>query len=578
MSYAKTASNIPFASVPTSGGSTLNNTNTNLNGGNPYTISVVGTQATSTAITFPRAGADIPENTSTPSGTMYNNTNVIFNGNYEVLASPAPDPVLKTISYTKVNSDITSRVASGPVTNNSNAVYNGEYVVSDVTETTISYAKTSSNIEESDAFGIVYNKTNQDIFNGTFTLTDTPDYRTVEYSTGDLTYAKNFLLNPGFEAVVAGTTVLRTNLITNPTFETNITGWAGTNASVARSADQAKYGTHSALVSPSSNTGSVGFTVTLPTSGVYTFSAWVYCSENKNVKITGGSTVTLAEDTWTRISFTTGTLSGSQTFSIESADSTAPFYVDGVLLESGSVLLPYFDGSSTDELGWNYEWSGTASASTSTAKALSVGGKPMPNMYASLTGLSSVTSSAEIKRSGTYSAKVVPTSIGGAIGGGLADALPAGTYTSSAWVYVESAATIRIGTSGWMDEIVDYMDYSVPATTWTRVSLTYTHGAGEYRAISIANISSTATFYVDEVMVQEGSVLGSYFDGDTDANTTTWPVVYSWEGTPHNSVSIREVGGTLPAIGADLIMPYGQAARVNSKAQLQIQYRSGWIG
>ena len=79
-------------------------------------------------------------------------------------------------------------------------------------------------------------------------------------------------------------------------------------------------------------------------------------------------------------------------------------------------------------------------------------------------------------------------------------------------------------------------------------------------------------------MIQEGTSAGTYFDGDTDANTTTWPVVYSWAGTPHNSISIREVGGTLPAIGADLIMPYGQAARVNSKAQLQIQYRSGWIG
>jgi hypothetical protein len=509
---------------------------------------------------------------------MYNNTNVIFNGNYEVLSSPAPDPVLKTVAYSKVSSDITSRAASGAITNNSNAVYNGEYVISAATETTISYAKTNADIEESDAFGMVYNKTNTDIFNGTFTLTDTPDYRTVEYSTGDLTYAENFLLNPGFEAVTAGTTVLRTNLITNPSFESNITGWTGTNASIARSADQAKYGTHSALVSPSSNTGSVGFTVTLPASGVYTFSAWVYCSEAKNVKITGGTAVAITEDTWTRISYTTGTLSGSQTFSIESVDSTVPFYVDGVLLESGSVLLPYFDGASTDELGWNYEWTGTANASTSTAKALSIGGSPLPNLYGSINALSTVSSSAVIKRSGTYSAKVAPSSIGGSIGGGIIDALPAGTYTSSAWIYVESAATIRIGSIDPMDTLMDYTDYSVPATTWTRVSHTYDVGTDDYRGLFLSNTSSTATFYVDEAMIQEGGAAGPYFDGDTDATSNTWPVVYSWAGTPHASKSIREVGGTLPSVGADLILPYGQASRVNSKAQLQIQYRSGWIG
>ena len=79
-------------------------------------------------------------------------------------------------------------------------------------------------------------------------------------------------------------------------------------------------------------------------------------------------------------------------------------------------------------------------------------------------------------------------------------------------------------------------------------------------------------------MLQESSSLQDYFDGDTDATASTWPAVYSWDGTPHASISTREVGGTLPEIGAELVLPYGEAARVNSKAQLQIQYRSGWIG
>lgn len=574
MSYSKTASNIAFATVPTSGGSTANNTNTNLNG--TYTIGVVGTQATSTAITFTKSGSDIAANTSTPSGTMYNNTNVIFNGNFDVLASPAPDSVLKTVSYLKVNSDISSRVASGPVTNNSNAIYNGEYVVSDITDTTISYARTNANIDESDAFGVVYNKTNQDIFNGTFTVSDTPDHKTVEYSTGDLTYSENLITNPSFEFVIAGTDILRTNLISNPSFETNVTGWSGYNASIARSSDFSYSGSHSGLVSPSSTSSGMSISATTVVGQTYTASAWVYAAEATSLRIVilstaTGDTITVPADTWTRlsISFTPSTTSTS--VAIQTVGTTQPFYIDAVLLEQTSELRPYFDGATTDELGWDYGWSGTAHASTSTAKAAATSSAPTAKGVTNVSATSVLTAASP--HSGTYCLSVTPSTNTGGVS--VSTTTVIGTiYTFSAWVAsagknIQASANTTTPTLG--------STVATSGSVWTRVSVTFT-ATGTTTVLSILGTDSTTVFKVDDIMLEESSSVGNYFDGDTDATTTTWPVVYSWVGTAHDSVSIREVGGTLPAIGAEIRTPYGQASRVQSEAQLQIQYRSGWLG
>lgn len=760
MSYAKTASNIAFASVPASGGSTVNNTNINLNGTGAYSVTVVGTQATSTEITYSRAGADIPANTSTPSGTMYNNTNAIFNGNYEVLASPAPDPVAKTVSYSKVSSDVTSRVASGPITNNSNAVYNGEYVVSDVTETTITYPKINDDIEESDAFGTVYNKTNTDIFNGTFTLTDTPDHKTVEYSTGDLTYGENLITNPSFETVQSGSTILRTNLITNPAFETNVTGWSGSSASIARSADTSYLGTHSGLVTPGSTSGSVSIPATTVSGQVYTASAWVFAGDATSLRMivdspaTNGTTVAVVADTWTRLSVTFTANTTTTSIGVQTVGTTQPFYVDAVLLEQTSELRPYFDGATTDALGWDYGWAGTANGSTSTAKATQISSTVRtnhianPNFETNLSGWSvwptpfwQITRDTSVKYSGSASLKASkvsdgypPTSVsyqftptgfsnGVKTSASVRIKAPAGAEITGYLIYGStSVSTPVVGTGDWqlvkmenltagpdyamflslrwdeyqftgdiyIDEAIletastvgQYFDGSTPAAdgtsyswvgtanaskaiatvsgagsqgvtdvssvsvlsysgvrsganclvvypstatggvsvsattvvgttytfsayvaassknlrvsanttsptvgetvlvssnAWTRISVTFV-ATGTTTVLSILGTDSTASFKLDDIMLQESNSVGDYFDGDTDATTTTWPTVYSWAGTPHASKSIREVGGTLPEVGAELVLPYGEAARVNSKAQLQIQYRSGWIG
>ena len=409
ISYSKTASNINFATVPTSGGTTLNNTNTNLNG--TYTIGV----SDPTSVTYTKAGSDIAVNTSTPSGTMTNNTNVIFNGSYEVLAIPAPDPVTKTISYSKISSDISTRAASGTITNNSNAVYNGEHVIEEVTETTLIYDRESEDIEESDAFGTVIDKTNQSIFNGTFTLSDTPDHKTVEYSTGDFTFSENLITNPSMRTVTSGTTVQRTNLITNPSFETNVTSWSGASASISRNGTQAYSGNYSGYVTLSSTSGGVTTPVATVSGQPYTLSMYVYSSERTSVRLTvnspatTGTTVELAKDTWTRLVLTFTANTTTTTVGIQSVDSSQPFYVDAVQVENVGHIRPYFDGTTLDEFGWEFDWSGTAHASISVAKAAAevdvVGYSPIP------VDTTNITYDCSLFRTGCNSQIVLPTII-----------------------------------------------------------------------------------------------------------------------------------------------------------------------
>jgi hypothetical protein len=84
--------------------------------------------------------------------------------------------------------------------------------------------------------------------------------------------------------------------------------------------------------------------------------------------------------------------------------------------------------------------------------------------------------------------------------------------------------------------------------------------------------------WVDDFIIVEGEYLGDYFDGDSDATVGAFPILYQWNGTPHNSSSVRDIGGAIPAGGAAILSPYGDAERVNSTSALEIKYRSGWLG
>jgi hypothetical protein len=191
------------------------------------------------------------------------------------------------------------------------------------------------------------------------------------------------------------TTTTRTNLVTNPNFETNTTGWSS-SGTVARTTAQAYIGVASvSLTYLGSGTvllqQSTRSTVTAGLS--YTGSFYAKQSVDAGNLIcnfmwynSGGSII--LDDThqtnnpttdWQRFSQTRTAPANAVSCSFriyqtsgEGGGAVATVnYVDAVLIEQASSALPYFDGTYADTYtGYTLTsqgWSGTADASTSTA-------------------------------------------------------------------------------------------------------------------------------------------------------------------------------------------------------------------
>lgn len=117
------------------------------------------------------------------------------------------------------------------------------------------------------------------------------------------------------------------------------------------------------------------------------------------------------------------------------------------------------------------------------------------------------------------------------------------TYTLSMYVYSSAAVVIApifqwyagsTATGSGSGSLV-----SVPAATWTRISVTASSAAGDNRVqlrayVQGAGIPAGGTVTGDAVLIESGSQLQPYFDGDTSGD----PVyTYAWSGTAHASYS-----------------------------------------
>lgn len=202
---------------------------------------------------------------------------------------------------------------------------------------------------------------------------------------------------------VVPSVLLGTNLLPNPSFETNTTGWGATRAAVARVASAtAKAGGYVGRVT-NDGSASTHYLLQSPrgaaTPGqVNTFSAYVrlvsgsgvgyyprvyfYDAAVAGVGTFDGPVVDLpADGSWTRLTITTTAppLTAFANFTISSPVSGAAtdvWEVDALLVESGTAAHSYFDGDTADTEGNNYQWTGTAHASTSTWRTLPVGNPP----------------------------------------------------------------------------------------------------------------------------------------------------------------------------------------------------------
>lgn len=169
---------------------------------------------------------------------------------------------------------------------------------------------------------------------------------------------------------------LRTNLVPNPSFETNTTGWAGSNVTLSQSSTYSKYGTYS-LNGAVTTTGTFRFidcsqTVLPITSGqIYTASIWVYLPVGNTADITlnllafpwnssgYGTQITLNSQVvirgvWTRLSGTFTPVNGTAgpatnvLLRVQNNASWAAgqkIYLDGALLEKSAILGEYIDKS-----------------------------------------------------------------------------------------------------------------------------------------------------------------------------------------------------------------------------------------
>jgi hypothetical protein len=189
----------------------------------------------------------------------------------------------------------------------------------------------------------------------------------------------------------------RNNLVTNPSLEVDANSWSSANT-IVRSTSYSYVGTAS-LQTTLLNTGDTNISYTSMGSivpiGTIVISVYFYIpigsplvGQTVSLSIEGGTATTgspatsnpatLIAGTWVRSSITrTVSVSGTilfvcRTSGLPSANVGANIYTDAALMEIGSNLNPYFDGTNYSSISEAYPssiltaWTGTANASTST--------------------------------------------------------------------------------------------------------------------------------------------------------------------------------------------------------------------
>lgn len=170
-----------------------------------------------------------------------------------------------------------------------------------------------------------------------------------------------------------------TNLVTNPSFETNTTGWSAlAGGAIAQSDDQSKWGVQSLKVTPGvANDGTQSGVVSSGSSvSDVVASCWVHGNASDTYEIVVyDNTAASEKDTaskvgngdWQRLEVASDNVAGNdlKIYVRTTSNTTTPFYVDGVQFEEWAseaitAATTYCDG---DQAGC--EWTGAEHAATS---------------------------------------------------------------------------------------------------------------------------------------------------------------------------------------------------------------------
>jgi hypothetical protein len=191
-------------------------------------------------------------------------------------------------------------------------------------------------------------------------------------------------------------TTVRTNRVTNPNFETNLTSWTSDYDTLTRVTTTPQTGSWCARVDNYDGDNSAYYSNNNLTIGqTYSAAVWVRCeSSSQTIRVRldcgGGTSETSATvgTTWQKITVSNVLCSVFSTTTINiRGDSYAPFFIDSAIIELSSTFTgDFFDGNTTDTESTDYAWTGTANASTSTATT-TVAYPSTPDVLAPSSGL-----------------------------------------------------------------------------------------------------------------------------------------------------------------------------------------------
>lgn len=288
---------------------------------------------------------------------------------------------------------------------------------------------------------------------------------------------------PGQFAKAVQAAETTTNLVTNPSIETNTTGWGNAwGDTLAASAEQAKFGLQSLKVTGAGAAGIGAYIDSAVTPGAtYTASVWVYVSSagwpsgvnDPGLRLYDGaglgtllafSAAITERDQWVWRSVTaTPAQATARILVFQNVDVAGRvMYIDGVQLEAKAYPTPYCDGS----LGPGHAWTGTAHASTSTRVASRL----------------------------TYAAQ-----------GNIAPLVDAGTV--SLWLYMLAGT----GTNQWF--FGSYNNAERIYLYWNDATKQYTFQVGASTYLNSAYGASPYGRWIHLVMTWTGGVLSAYEDG-----------------------------------------------------------------
>lgn len=354
-------------------------------------------------------------------------------------------------------------------------------------------------------------------------------------------------------------TTLRTNYVTNPSFEVDTAGWSVMkNCTIARTTSKSQSGAASLQITASPTAAVAKVTQKSLTSNVATLTleAPHYFRQSEPITVAGVDST--FNGSYTVTAHTANTVSYAKT-----AANVTTTSATGTVTSAGNPGTPVSSWTVTNKAATSGTATLTVSASTMQARrdmSITVSGVGAPfdgtwlvtssesnkvsfNLPAGTPDVASAASSGNVARDTPNDiVEMVVTSGDMAITGGLPHTL---SFKSQAG----SAAREMRGGLSWTSTPggTEYLPFpAVPVgaqvsnstSSWPLASYTRTLGIGGLtyaRAHLVIRAKAGEVHYVDSVLLEQASSAGAYFDGDTPDTAPT--VIYSWSGTPHASVS-----------------------------------------